>query len=84
MRHISTEKSYTKGGGETISGPFLKAQNWAYLWINIVGYRNILKLSCRPLAFTSFKVFLKNKKRYETSLPVSFPVWFLKKKKLHF
>ena len=60
--------------------PFLKNQNSAYLWINSVkfytvcfivcqieGYRNILKLSCRPLAFTSFKLphlkfFLKKTK----------------------
>ena len=34
--------------------------------------RNILKLSSRPLAFTSYKVFLKNKKRSGTSLPASF------------
>ena len=25
-------------------------------------YRNILKLSCRPLAFTSYKAFAKSKK----------------------
>ena len=35
-------------------------------------YQNILKLSCRPLAFTSYKAFFKNKKRSRTSLPVSF------------
>ena len=28
------EKSYTKRGGETILKPFVKSQNWAYLWIN--------------------------------------------------
>ena len=54
-------------------GPFLKNQNWAYLWINslkfytlyftvhqVEGYRNILKLSCKLLAFnfTSYKVYL--------------------------
>ena len=31
-------------------------------------YRNILKLSCRLLAFTSYKAFWKNKKRNATSL----------------
>ena len=36
MRNILPEKSYTKCGGETSSRP---------------GCRNMLKLSCRPLAF---------------------------------
>ena len=53
------------------SDAFLKNQNWAYLWINslnfpqlvfilyqVEGYQNILKLSCRPLAFTSYRAFL--------------------------
>ena len=30
--------------------------------------QNILKLSCRPLCFTSYKAFLKNKKRSGTTL----------------
>ena len=38
-----------------------------------------LKLCLKPLAFTSYKAFLKNKKRPGTSLPVSFSAWFLKK-----
>ena len=28
------EESYRKCGGDTIPDPFLKNQNWAYLWIN--------------------------------------------------
>ena len=36
-------------------------------------YRNISKLSCRPLAFTLYKAFLKNKKG-----SASYPAWFLK------
>ena len=74
--------------------PLRENQNWAYVWINIVQsfiqfvfivcqvecYRNILKLSCKPLAFTSYKAFLKNKKRSETCFPDSFSAWFLKKK----
>ena len=43
------------------------------------GYRKILKLSCRPLAITSYKAYLKNKKKSGTSLPVSFSARFLKK-----
>ena len=67
---------------------FLKNQNWAYLWINslkfyivcqVEDYQNILKLSCRPLAFNSHKGFLTNKKRSGTSLPASFSAWFSKK-----
>ena len=38
-----------------------------------------LKLSCRSLAFTSYKVFLENKMRSGISLPASFCDWFLKK-----
>ena len=62
--------------------PFIKKQNWAYLWINslicslfllfvpVEVYQSILKRKCWPLAFTLHKAFLKNKKRYELfSLP---------------
>ena len=72
--------------------PFLKIQNWVNLWINILkflyfvfivcqveDYRKWSELSCRPLAFTSYKAFLKNKKRSGTSLPTSFSAWFFKK-----
>ena len=58
---------------------FLKNQNWAYLWSNILNlytfcfnclpswdYWMWLKLSCRPFAFTSYKAFLKNNKRSDT------------------
>ena len=50
-------------------------------WLSkyIEGYRNILKLSSRPLAFISYYVFLKNKKRSGTSHPVPFSASFLKK-----
>ena len=71
---------------------FLKHQNWAYLWIDILkvyifcsivcevkDYRKWLKLSCRSPAFTSYKFFLTNKKRSGTSLSASFSAWFLKK-----
>ena len=78
---------------ETIPRLFLKSQNWAYFWVNsesfmqsvfivchVKDYRNILKLSCRPPAFTSNKAFLKNKKRSGTSLPAIFFALFLKRK----
>ena len=67
MRNIFQEKSYTKFGGESIPRPFCKKTSW-----QVVGYRNILKLRCRSLAFTSYKAFLKNKKRYGSSLPAEF------------
>ena len=45
--------------------PFLKNQKWV----------NILKSSCRTIAFTLCKAFLRNKKRSGTSLPASFSAW---------
>ena len=68
--------------------PFLKNKNWAYLWINILKLHILFFLFvyqveyilfyCLPLAFASYKAFLKNKKRSWTSLPASFSAWFLK------
>ena len=70
------EKSYAKSGGETIPSPFYKT----YIWIcQIEDYRITLKLSSRPLPFTSYKAVLKHRKKSGTSLPVSFPACFLKK-----
>ena len=42
-------------------------------------YWNILKLSCRPLTFTLYKAFLKNKKRSWTIIPASFSARLSKK-----
>ena len=80
MRNIFLEQSYIKCGGETSPRRFsvkLKLKNFKILQFvlivsQVVGYRNILKLNCRPLAFASFYAFLKNKKSSGTSLPVSF------------
>ena len=65
--------------------PFLKNPNWGHLWIDNLKFiyfvlivcrvevcRKWLKLSCETLAFTSYKAFLKNKKRSGASLPASF------------
>ena len=76
--------------------PFLKNQNWEYLGsigsilssfirfvfivLQVEDYQNILKLSCRPLTYTSYKAFLKSKKSSRTSLPATFSAWFLNKK----
>ena len=69
--------------------------NLVYLWINnlkinkslyilcakLSAIKIILKSSCRPLSFTSYKAFLKNKnkKGFGTSLSTSFSVLSLKK-----
>ena len=90
-RNIFLKKSYTRFGEKLFSDSFLKNENWAYPWINclkfctvclfivfqVEDYQNILKLICRPLAFTSYKFFLK--KRSGASLPASFWAWLLKK-----
>ena len=60
---------FTKCDRETISRPFFS--NW--------GLPNILKLRCWPLAFTSYKAFLKNEKGSGSSLPVSVSTWFWRK-----
>ena len=76
-------KNHTQNVVEKLfPGSFLKNQNWAYLWINSLkfsSFRNILKVSCRPLDFTSYKALLKNKKISGTSLPASFLYEFWKK-----
>ena len=45
--------------------------NFVSLVYQVEGYQNILKLSCVPFAaraFTSYKAFLKSKKRFGISL----------------
>ena len=92
MRNIFLEKSHTKKGGKTIARPISKnlkiernpgsiVQSFCILFLLYAKLktRNILKLSCRPLAFTSRKAFLQSKKRSGTSLTASFSARFLKK-----
>ena len=58
---------------------FLKNQNWAYPWglysffiiCQVESYQNILKLSCRPRAFTSCEAFLKINRGAELSLSLN-------------
>ena len=71
VKNIFLEKSCTKCGGETIPKPLLR--------ISLDYSLFLLRRSCRPLAFTSYKAFLRNKRRSGTSLPVSFSAWLLKK-----
>ena len=94
IRNVFLKKNHAQSMVETLfPDPFLENQNWEYIWINKVSkvlciffivcqledHRKWLKLRCRPLAFTSNKAFLKNKKRSGSSLPASFSAWFLKK-----
>ena len=94
MRNIFLEKSYKKCGSflKNDPGPFLKIKIEhisgsifeSFVYFVLIGslvkdYQIWLKLSCRPLAFTSYKAFVKNKKRSGTSLSASFSAWFLKK-----
>ena len=50
-----------------------------WFYIIVEDYWNTLKLRSRSLAFTSYKNFLKNKKRCGARPPASFFAWFLKK-----
>ena len=81
MKNIFLEKSFTKVVEKLLPDPFLKNQiehisesiskslmQFVYVVFQVEGYQNILKLSCRPLVFTSYKAFLKNKTWFRTSL----------------
>ena len=57
---------------------------FVFIVCQVEDYQNILKLSCRPLAFTSNKTFLKNKERSRTSLLASFSERFLKEKYFYY
>ena len=50
-----------------------------HFFCQVEDYRKWLKLSYRSFAFTSCKAFLKNQKKFGTSLLASFSVWFFKK-----
>ena len=70
MRNIFHEKSYTKCGGETS----LRPKN-SKLSISLDRQSKVLYslfLLYGPLAFSSCKVFLKNKKGFGTTLSFSF------------
>ena len=72
--------------------PFLKNQNWAYLWINSLKFYSFC-FYCKPswglskyaetklqtICFYLMQTLKKIKKRSETGLPGSFSAWLLKK-----
>ena len=86
MRNTLLSRSYTKCGGEASPRLFsekLKLNisliqqsksfiQFVFIVCQVEGYENILKLSYRPLAFTSQQAFLKNKKMSGISLPCLF------------
>ena len=90
MKNIFLEKPYTKCGGETSSRPISKKlklsmnlsldqqsehlYSFLLFYVKIEDYQNILK----PLAFTSYEAFWKNKKRSRISLLASFSAWRLR------
>ena len=87
-------KNHTRNVVEKLfPDPFLKNQNWAYLWINSLKFYTV-RFYCmsrwrlpkyiktklyRPIDFTSHKAPLKKKKKSRTSFPPSFSARFLKK-----
>ena len=85
MRTIVLEKSFTKYGREPFPRPFSKKSKlsvsldqrskglYSLFLLYAKWWAIKLKLrSCRPLAFTSYKAFLKINKRSGSSLPASF------------
>ena len=85
MRKSFIEKPCSKCGGETFPRPFFEKSKLSislyqlYLKFYTVcfhcipqvkNYRNIFKLSCRALSFTSYKASFKNKKGFGTSLHI--------------
>ena len=48
---------------EQVSGSTVQSFIQFFIAYQVEGHLKILKLSSRPLAFTSYKAFLKNKKR---------------------
>ena len=77
MRNIFLEKSYTCGLEASPKSFYRKQkliisqgqqfevlQSLLLLYVQAKVYQNILKLRCWPPAFTLYKAFLKNKKRY--------------------
>ena len=83
MRNIFLENHKQNTVEKLFPDPFLKTKiklisgsivqsfiKFVFIVCQIEGYRNILKLSCRPFPFTSYKPFLKAKRSLQLiSLP---------------
>ena len=86
MRNIFLEKSFTQFSEKTSPKPFFEKLNlsisqnqqsksfmqFVFIVCQVEGCRNILKLSCRPVSFTSYQAFLKIKRGLELVSPASF------------
>ena len=67
IKNIFIGKYYKNCGGKTIPRCFSKKlklrifldQKFVFILCQIVGYQNLLKLSCKTFAFISYKAFLK-------------------------
>ena len=85
MKNIFLETSYTKCDREATPRPSSKKTKLRismdqYCKVcQAEDYQKWLKLSCRPFGFTSYKGFLKNKKRSKNSLRLIFCMIFEEK-----
>ena len=93
MKNIFLEKSYIKCGGENSPRTFSEKIKIEYIsgsafwnFIQFVfsvylsrGLPKYIETKVLITCFTSYKAFLKNKKKPGTSFPVPFSAWFLKK-----
>ena len=80
MRNVFLEKSYTKCKGEII--PITEKPKYVCFFSSVcfhcISSWGLPQLNYRPISFTSYKAFLKNKKRSGTRFPASFSAWFIK------
>ena len=92
MRNIFLEKSYTDMLGKPVPDPFIKNQNWAYIWTKGLKFYTVCfycmskqRISKTRWNYGADHLLLphinlkKNKLRSGTSLPTSFSTQFLKK-----
>ena len=49
---------------------------YSFIVCQVEGYQNILKLNCRPVAFTLYKAFLKSKKKSRAVSLVHFLLYY--------
>ena len=87
IKNVFLEKSHTKCDGETMPDPFLKNQNWAYIWINSVKFYTVcfycksswrlskyIETKLQTTCFYLIQSFFINHKVWN-----SFSAWFLSK-----
>ena len=57
---------------------------FVYIVCQVDDYQNILKLSFRRFAFTSYKAPLQSRRKSGTSLPATLFAWFIEKLMIEF